>query len=106
MHQAALRLGFADGRALCDAADAGHAEAERALRHGIRQLALKLADLSVLLGVERTAVGGGLGLRPGYLERLREEMHRLPALYRHEIIGAQLGADAGLHGVCALACDT
>jgi N-acylmannosamine kinase len=106
MHQAAQRLGFADGRALCDAADAGDAEAERALRHGIRQLALKLADLRVLLGIERTAVGGGLGLRPGYLERLREEMHRLPALYRHEIIRAQLGADAGLHGVCALACDT
>jgi N-acylmannosamine kinase len=106
MHAAAQRLGFADGKALCDAADAGDERAEAALRVGVRALALKLADLRVTLGIERTAIGGGLGLRPGYVERVQQELHRLPALYRHEIIGAALGADAGLHGVAALACDT
>jgi N-acylmannosamine kinase len=99
----ARRLGHADARALFDAADAGDADAESHLRASIRQLALKLADLSVMLGVQRSAIGGGVGLRPGYLARLQEEMDRLPALYRHEMMGAELGADAGLHGVAALA---
>jgi N-acylmannosamine kinase len=94
--------GYAGVRALADAADAGDAAAETHLRHGIREIARKLADLAVMLGIERCAVGGGVGLRPGYVERLREELHRLPALYRHEIMRAQLGADAGLHGVAAL----
>lgn len=99
----AQQHGHADARALCDAADAGDAAAEAVLRDGIRQLAAKLADLSVMLGIQRSAIGGGLGLRPGYLERLREELHRLPALYHHEMMRAELGADAGLHGVAALA---
>ena len=99
----AAQQGYPSGPALCDAADAGDAIAEAHLRHGIRALAGKLADLAVLLGIERTAIGGGLGLRAGYVERLREELHRLPALYRHEIMRAQLGADAGLHGGAALA---
>jgi len=101
--QLAAQHGYASGQALCDAADAGDASAQAHYRRGIRELALKLADLSVMLGIQRTAIGGGLGLRAGYVERLREEMARLPALNRHEIIGAQLGADAGLHGVAALA---
>lgn len=101
--QQAARLGYRDARALFDAADAGRPDAELAVRHGIRALAFKLADLSVMLGIQRTAIGGGVGLRPGYVERLREELHRLPRLYRHEIIRAELGADAGLHGAAALA---
>ncbi|WP_198415042.1 ROK family protein [Piscinibacter terrae] len=103
MGEQAVRLGHRDARALFDAADAGDAGAERVVRDGIRALALKLADLSVMLGIQRTAVGGGVGLRPGYVERLREELHRLPRLYQHEIIRAELGADAGLHGAAALA---
>jgi N-acylmannosamine kinase len=101
--QQAARLGYGDARALFNAADAGHPDAELAVRHGIRALAFKLADLSVMLGIQRTAVGGGVGLRPGYVERLREELHRLPRLVHHEIIRAELGADAGLHGAAALA---
>ncbi|MED5618136.1 ROK family protein [Ideonella sp. BN130291] len=99
----ARQHGWADAKALCDAADAGDVRAEQLLRHGIRLLAHKLADLSVMLGIQRTALGGGLGLRPGYLPRLRQEFHRLPALYQHEIIPATLGADAGLYGAAALA---
>lgn len=98
----AKRLGLADARALFDAADAGDERAEALLRTGIRELTAKLADLSVMLGIERTAIGGGVGLRAGYVERLREELHRLPRLYHHEIMRAELGADAGLHGVAAL----
>jgi N-acylmannosamine kinase len=101
----ARQHGHIDGKALCDAADAGDAGAEAHLRRGIRELACKLADLTVMLGIQRSAIGGGLGLRAGYLERLREELHRLPALYHHEMMRAELGSEAGLHGAAALARD-
>ncbi|HEX6704442.1 MAG TPA: ROK family protein [Albitalea sp.] len=98
----ARQHGYGDARSLCDAADAGDARADARWRDSIRQLVLKLADLTVMLGIERTAVGGGVGLREGYLRRLREAMAELPPLYRHELRHAELGADAGLHGVAAL----
>jgi len=94
--------GFVDARGLCDAADAGDPRAGAELDRGIRLLAGKLADLRVNLGIERCAIGGGVGLRPTYLSRLRAQMSRWPSLYGHEIIAAELGADAGLHGVAAL----
>lgn len=97
----AARHGYVDARGLFDAADAGDERAELLVREGVRVLARKLAGLAVLLGITRCAVGGGVGLRPGYIERLRQELHRLPALYHHEIIPARLGGDAGLHGVAA-----
>ena len=99
----ARQHGWDDARALCDAADAGDATAEAHLRAGIREVANKLADLTVMLGIQRSAVGGGVGLRAGYVERLREELQRLPALYRHDVRRVELGADAGLHGAAALA---
>lgn len=93
--------GYVDARGLFDAADAGDERAELLVREGIRALARKIADMVVLVGITRCAIGGGVGLRPGYIERLRQELHRLPPLYHHEIIPARLGGDAGLHGVAA-----
>ena len=101
----AVSLGFADAKALCDAAEAGDMRADAVWRDAARRIAGKLADLSVLLGIQRTAVGGSVGLRPGTLARLADEMQRRPALYRHEIVHAALGADAGLHGAALLASD-
>ena len=98
----ALQHGYAGGKALCDAADAGDARAEDLYRHGIREIAKKLADLAVILGVQRVALGGSVGLRAGYIERLREELAQLGALYRIDLAHAELGHDAGLYGVAAL----
>jgi N-acylmannosamine kinase len=99
----ALQHGYASAKALCDAADGGDARAEQLYVHGIREIAKKLADLAVMLGIQRVAVGGGVGLRSGYLERLRREMEQYPSIYRYELVRAELGADAGLHGMAALA---
>lgn len=103
--RAAAALGHADARALCDAADAGDAAADAALDEGVQALAAKLADLAVMLGLQRTAIGGGVGLRPGYLGRLQAALARRPALHRHPLVRADLGGDAGLHGAAALAAD-
>jgi len=58
----------------------------------------KLADLKVMLGLERAVIGGGLGLSTGYLERVRAALGRLDPLYALEVLPAALGADAGLIG--------
>ncbi|MBV8666218.1 MAG: ROK family protein [Burkholderiaceae bacterium] len=95
--------GYPSGKALCDAADAGEVHASELYQHGIRAIAAKLADLTVMLGIERVAVGGSVGLRPGYLERLRHEMAQYPAIYHYELLPAALGHDAGLIGAAVLA---
>lgn len=99
----AAQHGYASAKALCDAADAGDLRAEGLYQGGIQEIARKLADLAVMLGIQRVALGGGVGLRPGYVERLRTEMMRYPAIYRYQILRAELGHDAGLHGAAAFA---
>jgi N-acylmannosamine kinase len=61
-------------------------------------IAAKLADLRVTLGITRAVVGGGLGLAPGYLERLKHNLQKLGDLYHFELVPAALGVDAGLIG--------
>lgn len=99
----ALQHGYADARQLCDAADAGLTPAATLVDDGIRRIAARLADMAVMLGIERVAVGGGVGLRPGYLQRLDAAMQRYPAIYRVPLVAARLGHDAGLLGAAALA---
>jgi len=68
-------------------------QAAAQLDQSARLLAEKLLDLRVVLGLERVVVGGGLGLREAYLERLQNLVG--PSL---PIEAAQLGAEAGLIG--------
>lgn len=99
----ALQNGYPNGKLLCDAADAGDAKAETLYRQTIQEIAKKLADMVVMLGIEKVAVGGGLGLRVGYIERLRGELEKFPKIYHCDLIAAKLGHDAGLYGAAALA---
>ena len=101
--QLALQHGYANAKMFCDAAERGDEPANTLYQNGIRQIAAKLADLAVMLGIERVAVGGSVGLRSRYLERLTTEMEKYPAIYRVELVSAQLGHDAGLFGAANLA---
>lgn len=94
----AAAVGFPDARALCDAAEAGHAAAQEAYGHSAGVLAWKIADIAALLGVTRVALGGSVGLRAGYLQRVRAALEAFPERYRPEVVHAGLGADAGLIG--------
>ncbi|GGK14698.1 N-acetylmannosamine kinase [Deinococcus malanensis] len=94
----AQALGFSSARALCDAAEAGNSRAESEYRHSAVLLAWKLADIAALLGVTQVALGGSVGLRPGYLERVRACLGHFPDRYRPEVVHAQQGPDAGLLG--------
>ena len=100
--QLAKLHGYAHAKVLCDAADQGDEKANGMVQHGIQEIAKKLADLAVMLGLQRVAIGGSVGLRPHYLERLQKEMLNYPSIYRIELVPAQMGHDAGLYGVADL----
>jgi len=102
LNQLALQHGYDDARSLCDAADQGDPQANALYQHGINEIAKKLADLAVMVGIQRVAVGGSVGLRSGYLDRLRLAMSQYPAIYQIEFVAAQLGHDAGLVGAADL----
>lgn len=72
--------------------------AAAALDRSARLLAAKLLDLERVLNLERVIVGGGLGLAPAYLERLRR--FTVPGL---AVVQAALGVEAGLIGAAAWA---
>ncbi|WP_293913616.1 ROK family protein [Deinococcus sp.] len=94
----ALGLGLNSTRALADAAETGHAQADALYRRSAALIAWKVADIAALLGVQRVALGGSVGLRSGYLARVRASLAVFPERYQPEIVHAELGADAGLIG--------
>ncbi|QFP75263.1 ROK family protein [Deinococcus sp. AJ005] len=94
----ALALGLTDARALADAAEAGDTQADLIYRRSAALIAWKIADIAALLGVTRVALGGSVGLRAGYLDRVRGSLGQFPPRYQPEVVHAELGADAGLIG--------
>ncbi len=81
--------------------EAAHHEhwADRLIEQSADRLALGLRSLQMLIDPDCFVIGGGVGLAPGYLDRVREQLVVLPAEQRPEIRAAALGADAGLIGV-------
>lgn len=102
----AQTLGFSSTRALCDAAETGDPRAEAEYQHSAALLAWKLADVAALLGITRVALGGSVGLRSGYLDRVRASLGHFPERYQPEVVHAQQGADAGLLGAALWAGQT
>lgn len=94
----ARALGWEDARALADAGEAGDALADAPYARSAALIAWKVADVAALLGVTGVALGGSVGLRPGYLARVRASLALFPERYRPEVRHAALGADAGLIG--------
>jgi N-acylmannosamine kinase len=93
----AVSRGWADARDVISQAETDNA-ANAKLEESAGLIAHKLADLRVTLGITRAVIGGGLGLAPGYLERVKHHLERLGDLYRLELVPAALGVDAGLIG--------
>lgn len=96
--------GWSGAREVVSRAAQGDPEAVTKLDDSARLVAFKLADLRAALGIERAAIGGGLGLSPGYIGRVRRVLHGLGEPWDGlEIVPAALGADAGLVGAAAWA---
>lgn len=88
---------------LFDEAKSGNARAEAVLTAAAENIALAFGNLAATCDVDRIAVGGGVGLAEGFIERIRDAAGRLPQEFRRELYLPTAGADAGLLGVSDLA---
>jgi len=89
-------------REVFERAESGDARARIVVQEAIDALARALVDLRWLVDPERVAVGGSVGLAPGYLEALRASLARREPDGPLAVVAAELGADAGLLGAAAL----
>lgn len=62
-------------------------------------LASGLASLQAIFDPDRIVLGGGVGLAPGFADRLRHRLSILPVSLRPTLVVAALGIEAGLIGV-------
>lgn len=91
----AVRRGWNGARAVLEHAGKDQ-EAQILLERTAMLIAGKLWDAYQLLSLERVVVGGGLGLSPGFLERVRKYLNG-----QIDLVPAELGVDAGLMGAAA-----
>jgi predicted NBD/HSP70 family sugar kinase len=83
-------------------AHAGDAVADRILDGAAHALATALVDLRWVLDPDRVAIGGSVGLAPGFWERLVTAIGRLEPGDPLLVVRAELGTDAGLIGAADL----
>jgi N-acetylmannosamine-6-phosphate 2-epimerase / N-acetylmannosamine kinase len=97
------KLGLAaDARAVFAAAAAGNVTAEAILQTSARRVARLCHDLQLMLDPHVTVIGGGVGLAPGYMDRMAASIAHLQPLVRPTLVQAALGKDAGVIGVADL----
>ena len=60
-------------------------------------------NIQLLFDPEIIVVGGGIGLAPGYLGRVKQALAHLHPPFRPTMVQAALGRDAGVIGMAALA---
>lgn len=99
LDHAAQEHGWADAREVVSRASKTEELATILLEDSALRVARLLANLRVLLGIERVAVGGGLGLASGYVQRIQADIKKFGAPWDGlEVVQAELGTDAGLIG--------
>ncbi len=81
----------------------GAAWAEDVLARSAARVALLCRDIRLTLDPPAIVVGGGVGLAPGYLDRVRAALADVPAELAPTLLPARLGTRAGILGVADLA---
>ncbi|NDW54269.1 ROK family protein [Aliiroseovarius sp. PrR006] len=101
----ATELGF--GGTTCeqvfDHAASGEKWAQQLIQDSSAAIAELCANLAASLGIERVVIGGGVGLAPGYLDRVKTHLLDEPELFRPEIVGSSLGKHSALFGALSVA---
>jgi predicted NBD/HSP70 family sugar kinase len=92
-----------DARGVFAAAANGEGWAGAILALSTARFARLLANLQLVLAPECIVLGGGIGLAPGMIARLRAALEPLPPLRRPLLVPAALGARAGVVGAADLA---
>ncbi len=90
-----------DARAVFAAASEGADWAVRIVATSASAVAALIGDLAAILGLDTVAMGGSIGLAPGYIERTRAALGDEPDLFRPRLVRADLGHDAPLIGALA-----
>jgi N-acylmannosamine kinase len=85
-----------------EAAARGDIVAERIIDEAAAALAEAVANIIAAVDLDAIAIGGGVGLAPGFLDRICLYASRLPQVFRRRISAALAGPDAGLLGVARL----
>ena len=92
-----------DAEAVFSASAAGQSWAMAILDRVVGLTARLFQDLQYLYDPQVIVVGGGVGLAPGHLARIRARLASLPEVERPELVAAKLGAHAGIIGIADLA---
>lgn len=92
-----------DARAVFAAAAAGNARADAVIETSARRVARLTHDLQLMFDPRYTVIGGGVGLAPGYLDRVVRAVAHFQPLVRPTLLPAALGRDAGVIGMADLA---
>jgi N-acetylmannosamine-6-phosphate 2-epimerase/N-acetylmannosamine kinase len=88
------------------AANGGEAWAQQIIDASAQKIGLLCADIQLMLDPRHIVIGGGIGLAPGFLERVQAQIAGLSPRLRPEIVAAQLGAQAGLVGAANLSLES
>lgn len=100
----AERLGHGgDARSVFAAAAAGADWAQSLIATSARRVGRLAHDLQLMFDPHLTVIGGGVGLAPGYMDRVAQSVSHFQPLVRPTLVHAALGRDAGVIGVAALA---
>ncbi|WP_370163036.1 ROK family protein, partial [Limimaricola soesokkakensis] len=81
---------------------AGEGWAKEIVSTAAIRVAALCADLQMLIDPPRIVIGGGVGLAPGFLDRIRATLASLPAALRPDLRTAELGGTAGIIGIAGL----
>lgn len=84
-------------------ARAGEPWAALIIDAAVERLARLLSNIQLAVDPERIIIGGGIGLAPGFIERLATALAPVDPDLRPRLVAAGLGADAGVVGAAALA---
>jgi N-acylmannosamine kinase/N-acetylmannosamine-6-phosphate 2-epimerase/N-acetylmannosamine kinase len=85
------------------AADEGLGWANAILDISAGRVARLARNIQFALDPARIVIGGGIGLVPSYLDRVRQALTEMPARLRPDIHAAALGGNAGIIGIADLA---
>ena len=92
-----------DAAGVFAAAAQGASWAEAILAGSAAKIALLCADIQLVIDPARIVIGGGIGLAPGYLERVATGLMPVPSRLRPLLAPAELGPRAGIVGIADLA---
>lgn len=93
----------ADARGVFAAAHDGESWAEALIAEASLRIAVLLRNLHLLFDPKRFVIGGGIGLAPGFIERLAHSNADLASDLQPHLVPAQLGHFAGVVGASDLA---